>query len=162
MIRIVLKVFWWSLYIFSTAVNRGERYFSLSLNPWKSQSLSHNWDQPSKSLNLKTETNKSDIQVNTTGHFWTKVKIKYIKKWDSSITRVWYSWIVWSYLSFSEKSTFYILSPNWLSASKWDQLSWWSFFSCSTFIWTLTDIYTRYGSTILLLLISTYFIIQPC
>ena len=83
-------------------------------------------------------------------------------QWYSSTTRNWYSWILWSYLSFSEKSTFYILSPNWLSASKWDQLSWWSFFSCSTFIWTLTDIYTRYGSTILLLLISTHFIIQSC
>ena len=34
-------------------------------------------------------------------------------QWYSSTTRNWYSWILWSYLSFSEKSTFWdILSPN--------------------------------------------------
>ena len=136
----------------------------------KSQSLSHNWDQPSKSLSLshKLETSHQKVSVSKLKPTTNKsVHYKLIQQevriqWDSSITRVWYSWIVWSYLSFSEKSTFYILSPNWLSASKWDQFSWWSFFSCSTFIWTLTDIYTRYGSTILLLLISTNFIIQQC
>ena len=172
--------------IYSLICSRGERYFSLSLSPWvsvsisqlrptikKSQSQSQTWDHHQKlsvsiselrptikslSLNHKLETShqksqsqpqnwnqqptSQSIQVNTTGHFWTKVIIKYIKKWDSSIIRVWYSWIVWSYLSFSEKPTFYILSPNWLSVPKWDQLSWWSFFS-SSFIWILTDIYTR-------------------